>query len=69
MSHPPNQRDFDRDDDEQEPVCCPACGDEKPRFMGKKNRSGKFVCTREDCQLLWESLRPGAPPRDRRVRR
>ncbi len=47
------------DEDVPEPVCCPACGDERPRFKGRKNRADVYVCTQGGCGLLWESLRPG----------
>jgi hypothetical protein len=52
---------FDEPDDyEREPdPSCPACGDERPRFQGRKNRSDVYVCTNQGCQLLWESFRPG----------
>jgi hypothetical protein len=41
---------------ESEPACCPACGDQRPRYKGRRGRNDVYECTQTDCNLVFEIL-------------
>jgi hypothetical protein len=41
---------------ESEPACCPACGDQRPRYKGRRGPNDVYECVAAGCGLLFEVL-------------